>query len=90
MHTLILDELHALVPNKRGSHLAITAQRLSENSSNPVTRIGLSATQNPIQEVANFMVGYQVSDVVSNYQSLKSLNNHLGSEGSKDRSSALP
>jgi len=90
VHTLILDELHALVPNKRGSHLAITAQRLSENSSNPVTRIGLSATQNPIQEVANFMVGYQVSDVVSNYQSVKSLNNHLGSEGSKYRSSALP
>ena len=57
VHTLILDELHALVGNKRGSHLALTVERLCYLAQGPVTRIGLSATQEPVSEVAHFLVG---------------------------------
>src|ERR1700752_25570 len=58
--TLILDEIHAVVGDKRGSHLALSIERLqqlvSQNGSGLV-RIGLSATQRPIEEVARFLVG---------------------------------
>ena len=57
MHTVILDELHAVAPNKRGSHLAISVERLCRNSEHAITRIGLSATQKPIEEIARFLVG---------------------------------
>ena len=57
VQTLILDELHALAGNKRGSHLSLSVERLCALSENPVTRIGLSATQRPIEEVARFLVG---------------------------------
>lgn len=85
VHTLILDELHALVPNKRGSHLAITTQRLSENSIYPITRIGLSATQHPIEEVANFLVGFQyetTTAVSSRLKNKKDASTHIEDEGS--------
>ncbi len=55
--TLILDELHAVAGNKRGSHLSLSVERLCELADGPVTRIGLSATQRPIDEVARFLVG---------------------------------
>ena len=55
--TVIVDEIHAMVSNKRGSHLALSLERLDELTQRPCTRIGLSATQNPIEEVANFLVG---------------------------------
>ena len=55
--TLIVDEVHALVGNKRGSHLSLSMERLSALADGPVTRIGLSATQRPIEEVARFLVG---------------------------------
>ena len=57
VETLILDEIHAVASNKRGSHLAITVERLCRLAGGPVTRIGLSATQRPIEEVARFLVG---------------------------------
>ena len=57
VRTLILDELHAVAGNKRGSHLSLSVERLCELAEEPVTRIGLSATQNPIEEVARFLVG---------------------------------
>ena len=57
VHTLILDELHAVVGNKRGSHLSLSVERLCHLASGPITRIGLSATQRPIEEVARFLVG---------------------------------
>jgi ATP-dependent Lhr-like helicase len=57
VHTLILDEIHAIVDDKRGSHLALSAERLCALAGRPVTRIGLSATQRPIEEVARFLVG---------------------------------
>ena len=57
VRTLILDELHAVAGNKRGSHLSLSVERLCALAEGPVTRIGLSATQRPIEEVARFLVG---------------------------------
>ena len=57
VRTLILDELHAVAGNKRGSHLALSAERLCALAEEQVTRIGLSATQRPIEEMARFLVG---------------------------------
>src|SRR5271156_1690552 len=55
--TVIVDEIHALAPNKRGSHLALSLERLSALCGDRLLRIGLSATQNPIGEVAHLLVG---------------------------------
>jgi ATP-dependent Lhr-like helicase len=58
--TLIVDEIHAVVGNRRGSHLALTMERLEalvRQSGHQLQRIGLSATQKPIIEVAKFLVG---------------------------------
>src|SRR5688500_337669 len=55
--TLIVDEIHALVGDKRGSHLALSVARLEQLTANKLVRIGLSATQRPIQDVARFLVG---------------------------------
>src|SRR5260370_16187689 len=50
--TIIIDEIHALVPTKRGAHLALTLERLEALLKKPPPRIALSATQRPLQEVA--------------------------------------
>ena len=55
--TLILDEIHAVADNKRGSHLSLSVERLRALAEGPITCIGLSATQRPIEEVARFLVG---------------------------------
>jgi ATP-dependent helicase Lhr and Lhr-like helicase len=55
--TVIVDEIHAVAGNKRGSHLALTLERLQHLADQPVQRIGLSATQRPIQAVARLLVG---------------------------------
>src|SRR5207247_1030073 len=55
--TIIVDEIHALVPTKRGAHLALSIERLSALCENPPQRIGLSATQRPLDEVARFLGG---------------------------------
>src|ERR1051326_1342807 len=55
--TLIVDEIHAVVGNRRGSHLALSMERLAALVKGPLQRIGLSATQKPIEEVARFLVG---------------------------------
>ena len=57
VHTLIIDEIHALVGNKRGSHLALSVERLERLTSGPLTRIGISATQKPIDRIAHFLTG---------------------------------
>ena len=61
VHTVIVDEVHALVPNKRGAHLALSLERLERNCEKPPQRIGLSATQNPLEEVARYLSGFGVS-----------------------------
>jgi ATP-dependent Lhr-like helicase len=55
--TIIVDEIHAVAPNKRGSHLAISLERLAALCGDRLLRIGLSATQKPIEAVARFLVG---------------------------------
>lgn len=57
VRTVIVDEIHAVAGSKRGSHLALSLERLEALCGNRLTRIGLSATQKPIDEVARFLVG---------------------------------
>src|SRR5215207_726779 len=57
VEAVILDEIHAVAQTKRGAHMAITLERLDQAADGPVQRIGLSATQNPLEEVGRFMVG---------------------------------
>jgi ATP-dependent helicase Lhr and Lhr-like helicase len=60
--TVIVDEIHALAPNKRGTHLAVSLERLQALCGGKLHRIGLSATQNPIADVAKFLVGAGTPD----------------------------
>jgi ATP-dependent helicase Lhr and Lhr-like helicase len=55
--TVIVDEIHALAANKRGTHLAVSLERLKSLCGDRLLRIGLSATQKPIETVAHFLVG---------------------------------
>ncbi|MGA7962208.1 MAG: DEAD/DEAH box helicase [Candidatus Acidiferrales bacterium] len=55
--TLIVDEIHAVADDKRGSHLALSIERLEALITQPLTRIGLSATQKPIELVGQFLTG---------------------------------
>src|SRR5213596_2747166 len=68
--TLIMDEIHAVVDDRRGAHLALSVERLAalvkSASGGPLQRIGLSATQKPIEEVARFLVGTRAVDDVGN------------------------
>src|SRR5688500_86789 len=74
--TLILDEIHAVVGDKRGSHLALSIERLEQlvrqhseaqaTQNGTLIRVGLSATQKPIEEVAKFLVGTQNVDTANN------------------------
>jgi ATP-dependent helicase Lhr and Lhr-like helicase len=57
VRTVIVDEIHAVVRDKRGSHLALSLERLESLATQPVQRIGLSATQKPLDEVGRFLVG---------------------------------
>ena len=58
VETVIIDEIHALAPTKRGAHLALSLERLEEITVRPAQRIGLSATQRPLAEVAQFLGGW--------------------------------
>src|SRR5579859_5206887 len=55
--TVIVDEIHAVAANKRGSHLALSLERLQGLTGRRPARVGLSATQTPIEEVARFLIG---------------------------------
>jgi ATP-dependent Lhr-like helicase len=57
--TVIVDEIHTVCGNKRGVHLALTLERLQHVADQPIQRIGLSATQRPLEEVARFLGGYR-------------------------------
>ena len=61
--TVIIDEIHSLVPSKRGAHLALTLERLEAIAARRLQRIGLSATQRPLEEVARFLGGVEVASV---------------------------
>ena len=57
VETVIIDEIHALVPTKRGAHMALSLERLEAMCGRKLQRIGLSATQRPLEEVARFLGG---------------------------------
>jgi len=57
VNTVIVDEIHALVRDKRGSHLSLSLERLQHLTSRPIQRIGLSATQKPITRMAEYLLG---------------------------------
>ncbi len=64
VETAIVDEIHALAPDRRGAHLALSLERLDRLTGRPVQRIGLSATQKPIATVAQFLTGGRPSQIV--------------------------
>src|SRR5215470_1104748 len=57
VETVIVDEIHAVADDKRGAHLALSLERLEALTARPPVRIGLSATQKPIEDVAHFLAG---------------------------------
>ncbi len=57
VRTVIIDEIHAVTSSKRGAHLALSLERLEQLVDRPPTRIGLSATQRPIESIARFLLG---------------------------------
>jgi ATP-dependent helicase Lhr and Lhr-like helicase len=61
VETVVIDEIHALVPSKRGSHLALSMERLEQLCGRRLQRIGLSATQRPLEEVARYLGGVEAS-----------------------------
>ena len=61
VRTVIVDEIHALARDKRGSHLTLSLERLKALTDHPPTLIGLSATQKPIEAIAAFLVGADIS-----------------------------
>ncbi|MGZ8374605.1 MAG: DEAD/DEAH box helicase [Nitrospira sp.] len=63
VRTVIVDEIHALAPNKRGAHLALSLERLEALTFTEPQRIGLSATQRPIETVAKFLVGNRAPSI---------------------------
>jgi ATP-dependent Lhr-like helicase len=64
VQTVIVDEVHAIAPNKRGVHLALTLERLAEICDHDPQRIGLSATVRPLDQVAAYLVGDRESQIV--------------------------
>ena len=60
--TVIVDEIHAVLESRRGAHLALSLERLDHVCGRRLQRVGLSATQKPIEEVARFLVGSDKSD----------------------------
>ena len=66
VRTLIVDEIHAVVDDRRGAHLALSIERLAALTQRPLQRIGLSATQKPIEEVARFLVGTRAVNEAGN------------------------
>ena len=87
VEAIIVDEIHALVPTKRGSHLALSIERLERIAGRRLQRIGLSATQRPLKEMARFLGGVNVATELaaidecdSATAEIKSLENVAGEE----------
>src|SRR5438067_3768773 len=64
VETLILDEVHAVAGTKRGAHLALSVERLDALTDIPIQRIGLSATQRPLEEIGRFVSGGRAIELV--------------------------
>jgi ATP-dependent Lhr-like helicase len=81
--TVILDEIHALVPTKRGSHLSLSLERLEKLTGRRLQRIGLSATQRPLEEVARFLGGAEVPNTAAKSESAELLPPETNASDSK-------
>src|SRR3954463_14336482 len=57
VRTVIVDEIHAVIGTRRGAHLSLSLERLQQIAEQPLLRLGLSATQKPIEQVARFLLG---------------------------------
>ncbi|HEY2939019.1 MAG TPA: DEAD/DEAH box helicase [Gaiellaceae bacterium] len=64
VRTLVVDEVHAVAGTKRGAHLALSVERLQRLVDEPIQRIGLSATQRPLEEIGRFVSGGQEIELV--------------------------
>jgi ATP-dependent helicase Lhr and Lhr-like helicase len=64
VETVIVDEVHAVAGTKRGAHLAVSLERLDRVAAQPVQRIGLSATQRPMEEIGRFVSGARAIELV--------------------------
>lgn len=62
VETVVVDEIHSLASNKRGVHLSLSLERLEELTEVQTTRIGCSATVEPLDEIARFLVGYDAEN----------------------------
>jgi ATP-dependent Lhr-like helicase len=62
VRTVIVDEIHAVAANKRGTHLALSLERLQALAPLPLVRIGLSATQRPVSEIVRYLLGNRKED----------------------------
>ncbi len=87
VRTVIVDEIHALAPNKRGAHLALSLERLEALTFTKPQRIGLSATQRPIELVADFLVGDRLRPTIIDVGHRRELD--LAVEVPKDELSAV-
>ena len=80
VETVIVDEIHAMATTKRGAHLALSLERLEQVTDRPPQRIGLSATQRPLEETARFLGGYVGDDAAA-----RADRRHRRSQGARDR-----
>lgn len=87
VRTVIVDEIHALAPNKRGAHLALSLERLEALTFMKPQRVGLSATQRPIELVADFLVGARSTPTIIDVGHRRALD--LAVEVPKDELSAV-
>jgi len=90
VRTVIVDEIHAVAPNKRGAHLALSLERLEALTLTKPQRIGLSATQRPIETIAQFLVGNRTSSTVNRQWSIGSSPSPISNQpsvGDSDHSS---
>ncbi|MFQ5733170.1 MAG: DEAD/DEAH box helicase, partial [Planctomycetaceae bacterium] len=82
VETVVVDEIHALVRDKRGSHLALSLERLDALTNKRLQRIGLSATQKPIEQTAAFLVGTQPASANSLQEGTRPLPSSLNPQPS--------
>src|SRR6478609_8308713 len=87
VRTVIVDEIHALAPNKRGAHVALSLERLEALTLTKPQRIGLSATQRPIETVAQFLVGDRSTPTIIDVGHKRQMD--LAVEAPKDELSAI-
>ncbi|KFA21517.1 ATP-dependent DNA helicase, partial [Xanthomonas vasicola pv. musacearum NCPPB 4394] len=85
VRTVIVDEIHAVAADKRGSHLSLTLERLQRLAAQPITRVGLSATQKPIETVAQFLVGVSADGLLRQCEIVD-----IGYTRTRDLALALP